>query len=105
MLWQESKWQATEEPELVNYIVMVIPTSPGKRAVWLCLHAVFKPAAVLMDTQGAGPCQLGAGQSEAASAVALAGAKPSSSLSWPWCTSGVRGAHARPWGLKIVGKV
>lgn len=43
MLWQESKWQATGEPELVNYLVMGIPTSPGKRTVWLCLHAVFKP--------------------------------------------------------------
>lgn len=30
---------------------------------------------------------------------------PSSSLSWPQCTSGVWGAHARYWGLKIVGKI
>lgn len=58
-----------------------------------------------MDTGGAAPCQLGAGQGAAASAVVLAGAKPSSSLSWPQRTSNVRGAHARPWGLKIAGKV
>lgn len=105
MLSQESKWQATGEPELVNCLVMGIPTSSGKRAVWLCLHAVLKPGSVLMDTWGAAPCQLGAGQGAAASAVGLAGAKPSSSLSWPQCMSGVWGAHTRPWGLKIAGKV
>lgn len=53
-----------------------------------------------MDTRGAAPCQLGAGQGAAASAVALAGAKPGSSLGWPRSTGEVRGAHARSWGWK-----
>lgn len=77
MLWQETKWKAIGEPELVSCIVTGIPTSPGNRAVWLCSHAVFKLASVFMDTWGAAPCQLDAGQGAAASAVALAGAKPS----------------------------
>ena len=97
MLRQETKWKATGEPELVNYIVMGIPTSAGKRAVWLCLHAVFKLASVFMDTRGAAPCQLDAGQGVAASAVALAGAKPSQTqlllalaLVHVWCAGGSR---------------
>lgn len=55
---------------------MGIPTSPGKWAVWLRLHAVFKLASVFMATRGAAPRQLDAGQGAAAPAVAPAGAKP-----------------------------
>lgn len=103
MLRQETKWKAIGEPELVNYIVMGIPTSSGKRAVRLCLHTVFKLASVFMDTRGAAPRQLDAGQGAAASAVALAGAKPSQTrllLVHVWCAGGSR----KTLGLKKSGK-
>lgn len=81
---------------------MCIPTSPGKRAFWLCLYTVFQPASVFLDTRGA-PRKLDADRGAPASAVALAGAKPSQTLlSWCWCTCGVLGAHKRRWGLKNV---
>lgn len=63
--------------ELVNYTATGIPASPGKRAVWLCLHALFKLASVLMDSWGTGSMPVGCRPGAAASAVALAGAKPS----------------------------
>lgn len=106
-LRQETKWKATGEPELVNYVVMGIPTNPGKRAVWLCLHTVFKIASVFMDTWGAAPRQLDAGQGATASAVALAGAKPRQTqlllvlaLVHNWCAGG----SPKTSGLEKSGK-
>lgn len=74
----------------MNYIAMSIPTSPGERAVWLGLHAVFKLACVFMGTRGAAPRYPDAGQGAAASAVALTGAKPSQTwlLVHVWCAGG-----------------
>jgi len=102
MVRQETKRKAIGEPESVNYIVTDIPTSPGQRAVLLCLHAVFERTSVFMDTRGAARCQLDAGQGAAASAVALAGASPAEP-GFSSCCPGARvacGGCARPWGLR-----
>lgn len=104
MLGQESKWQATGEPGRVNYLVTGIPTSPGKRAGWLCEHAASQPDLCLWTLgssstpaghrPGCGCLCCGPGWSQTQLLLELAPARE-------WHT----GSSRRPWGSEITAKV